>query len=152
MPPDPPPKARRRPPRRAAPPVHVEYHLLLLLTLGLVAFGLIMVYSASSGVAVVQGHDPLGPLVRQGSYALAGVACMAGAARLSYRRLRIAGPFLMLAALIGLILVKVPGIGIMTADRLKSQAIAIWEGVAPWRFAIRAIVPVRSADPNRSRA
>ena len=112
MPPEPPPKPRRRPPRRTAPPVHVEYHLLLLLTLGLVAFGLIMVYSASSGVAVVQGHDPLGPLVRQGSYALAGVACMAGAARLSYRRLRIAGPFLMLAALIGLILVKVPGIGI----------------------------------------
>jgi cell division protein FtsW len=112
VPPDPPPKPRRRPPRRTAPPVHVEYHLLLLLTLGLVAFGLIMVYSASSGVAVVQGHDPLGPLVRQGSYALAGVACMAGAARLSYRRLRIAGPFLMLAALIGLVLVKVPGIGI----------------------------------------
>ena len=112
MPPDPPPKPRRRPPRRTAPPVHVEYHLLLLLTLGLVAFGLIMVYSASSGVAVVQGHDPLGPLVRQGSYALAGLICMAGAARISYRHLRVAGPFLMLAALIGLILVKVPGIGI----------------------------------------
>ncbi|MGH3075534.1 MAG: FtsW/RodA/SpoVE family cell cycle protein, partial [Gaiellales bacterium] len=76
-----------------------------MLTLGLVAFGLIMVYSASSGVAVVQGHDPLGPLVRQGSYALAGLICMAGAARISYRHLRVAGPFLMLAALIGLILV-----------------------------------------------
>ena len=50
--------------------------------------------------------------MRQGSYALAGVACMAGAARLSYRRLRVAGPFLMLAAIVGLILVKVPGIGI----------------------------------------
>ena len=112
MPPDPPAQARRRPPRRAAPPVHVEYHLLLLLTLGLVAFGLIMVYSASSGVAVVQGNDPLGPLVRQGSYALAGVVSMALAARISYRHLRVAGPFLMLAALIGLMLVKVPGIGI----------------------------------------
>ena len=112
VPPEPPPKPRRRPPRRTAPPVHVEYHLLLLLTLGLVAFGLIMVYSASSGVAVVQGHDPLGPLVRQGSYALAGLICMAGAARISYRHLRVAGPFLMLAALIGLVLVKVPGIGI----------------------------------------
>ena len=35
----------------------IEYHLLLLLTLGLVAFGLIMVYSSSSGVAVVAGGN-----------------------------------------------------------------------------------------------
>ena len=112
MPPDPPAQPRRRPARRTAPPVHVEYHLLLLLTLGLVAFGLIMVYSASSGLAVVQGQDPIAALVRQGSYALAGILCMAGATRFSYRHLRVAGPFLMLAALIGLILVKVPGIGL----------------------------------------
>jgi cell division protein FtsW len=37
---------------------------------------------------------------------------MALAARFSYRHLRVAGPFLMLAALIGLVLVKVPGIGL----------------------------------------
>ena len=37
---------------------------------------------------------------------------MALAARISYRHLRVAGPFLMLAALIGLVLVKVPGIGL----------------------------------------
>ena len=45
----------RRSARRAA---QLEYHLLLLVTLGLVAFGLIMVYSASSGTAVVHGRDP----------------------------------------------------------------------------------------------
>src|SRR5689334_7875194 len=52
--------------RRSANAHQIEYHLLLLLTLGLVAFGLIMVYSASSGIAVVNGANPLSPLLRQG--------------------------------------------------------------------------------------
>src|SRR5579871_3267811 len=51
--------------RKRSPAVPVEYHLLLLLTLGLVAFGLIMVYSASSGTAVAQGGNPMGGLVRE---------------------------------------------------------------------------------------
>jgi cell division protein FtsW len=101
-----------KPRRRAPAPVPIEYHLLLLLTLGLVAFGLVMVYSASSGVLVVQGHDPIAPLVRQGAYAFVGIALMVAAARMPYRRLRLLAPFLMLAALAALILVKVPGIGL----------------------------------------
>jgi len=98
--------------RRPASTHQIEYHLLLLLTLGLVAFGLIMVYSASSGVAVVRGSNPLASLVRQGIYAILGIACMAGAARFPYRRLRLLAPVLMLIALAGLVLVKVPGIGV----------------------------------------
>jgi cell division protein FtsW len=106
--------ADRRPPRRRRPSHshQVEYHLLLLLTLGLVAFGLIMVYSASSGAAVVNGSNPISPLLRQGAYAVLGIACMAGAARFRYRRLRLLAPILMLMALAGLVLVKVPGIGV----------------------------------------
>jgi cell division protein FtsW len=82
------------------------------LTLGLVAFGLIMVYSASSGIAVVNGSNPLSPLVRQGTYAVLGIACMVGAARFRYRRWRLLSPILMLIALAGLVMVKVPGIGV----------------------------------------
>jgi cell division protein FtsW len=106
--------ADRRPPRRrrTTGSHQIEYHLLLLLTLGLVAFGLIMVYSASSGIAVVNGANPLSPLVRQGTYAILGVACMVGAARFRYRRLRVLAPLLMLVALMGLVAVKVPGIGV----------------------------------------
>jgi cell division protein FtsW len=103
-----------RPPRRRRTTAshQLEYHLLLLLTLGLVAFGLIMVYSASSGIAVVNGANPLSPLVRQGTYAILGVGCMVGAARFRYRRLRVLAPLLMLVALMGLVAVKVPGIGV----------------------------------------
>jgi cell division protein FtsW len=103
-------RSRRRPAAKAAH--QVEYHLLLLLTLGLVAFGLIMVYSASSGIAVVDGSNPLAPLLRQGAYAVLGILCMAGAARFRYDRLRVLAPILMLLALAGLLLVKVPGIGV----------------------------------------
>jgi cell division protein FtsW len=101
--------ARRRPSRSTH---QIEYHLLLLLTLGLVAFGLIMVYSASSGIAVVNGSNPLSPLVRQGTYAVLGIACMVGAARFRYRRWRLLSPILMLIALAGLVMVKVPGVGV----------------------------------------
>src|SRR5690242_2501607 len=98
--------------RRRSSSHQIEYHLLLLLTLGLVAFGLIMVYSASSGIAVVNGANPLSPLVRQGTYAILGIGCMVGAARFRYRRLRVLAPLLMLLALMGLVAVKVPGIGV----------------------------------------
>jgi cell division protein FtsW len=106
--------AEGRPPRRrrTSNSHQLEYHLLLLLTLGLVAFGLIMVYSASSGIAVVNGANPLSPLLRQGTYAILGIGCMVGAARFRYRRWRLLAPLLMLIALIGLLAVKVPGIGV----------------------------------------
>jgi cell division protein FtsW len=99
----------RRRAARTSP--QLEYHLLLLVTLGLVAFGLIMVYSASSGVAVVNGDDPVSVLVKQGVYAVVGVMVMLVLARFHYRRLRyFAAPILFIC--IGLlILVTVPGIG-----------------------------------------
>jgi cell division protein FtsW len=117
--------ATPQPRRRTPAPVPIEYHLLLLLTLGLVAFGLVMVYSASSGVLVVQGQDPVAPLVRQGAYAFVGIALMVVAARMPYPRLRLLAPFLMLAALAGLVLVKVPGIG------LRINGAERWIAVGP---------------------
>ena len=90
----------------------LEYHLLLLLTLGLVAFGLIMVYSASSGSAVVQGANPMGALIKQAVYACIGIVFMAVAARVPYRRWRPAVPVVTLISLLLLVAVLVPGIGV----------------------------------------
>ena len=104
----------------------VEYHLMLLLTLGLVAFGLIMVYSASSGMAVVQGANPMAALVKQGIYALAGIAAMAVAARVNFRRWRPAVPLIMLMSVLLLLAVLVPGIGV------RVNGAARWIPVGPF--------------------
>jgi cell division protein FtsW len=77
----------------------LEQRLLVLVTLGLVAFGLVMVYSATSAAAAVGGDDPMGFLKRQAVYALAGIALMIVAARFDYHRLRPLAPMLVVAAL-----------------------------------------------------
>ena len=76
----------------------LEYHLLVLVTLGLVAFGLVMVYSATSGRAIVSEGDPAYYLKRQAAYAIMGLVAMVVCARLDFRALRHAsGPLLAIA-------------------------------------------------------
>jgi cell division protein FtsW len=67
---------------------HLEYHLLVLVTLALVAFGLVMVYSASSARATLAADDPAYYLKRQALYALVGLAGLAFLSRFDFRRLR----------------------------------------------------------------
>jgi len=105
-------KPRRRSRKRRGEAVApIEYHLLMLITLGLVAFGLIMVYSASSGTAVLFGRDPVSVLLKQGIYAGLGIALLAGFARFPYRRLRYAAVPVLGVVVLLLVLVLVPGIG-----------------------------------------
>ena len=73
----------------------------MLVTLALVAFGLVMVYSATSAPAALARTDPMSYLKKQGIYALIGVALMIAAARFDYRRLRLLAPALVLVALGG---------------------------------------------------
>src|SRR3979411_621157 len=77
--------------------------LLILVTLALVAFGLVMVYSATSAAAAVGGKDPSYYLKRQGIYALLGLVLLFWASRQDYRKLKSAAPSLLLVAL-GLLL------------------------------------------------
>jgi cell division protein FtsW len=76
-----------------------ESRLLVLVTLGLVAFGLVMVYSATSAPAALAKTDPMSYLKKQGIYALLGVVLMMLASRFDYRRLRGLAPTLVLTAL-----------------------------------------------------
>jgi cell division protein FtsW len=84
----------------------LESRLLVLVTLGLVAFGLVMVYSATSAAAALGGADPSAYLKRQAAYAVLGVLLLIGASRLDYRRLKALAPGLVLSslALCGLVL------------------------------------------------
>ena len=78
----------------------LEQRLLVLVTLGLVAFGLVMVYSATSAAAAIGNGDPVTFLKRQGVYAVAGFGLMLAASRFDNRRLRLLAPALVLAALV----------------------------------------------------
>ena len=104
----------------------LESRLLVLLTLGLVAFGLVMVYSATSAPAALARTDPMSYLKKQAVYALIGVALMMATARFDYRRLRLVAPSLLVAALFLCLAVLVIGTRVNGARR--------WIAVGPATF------------------
>ncbi len=117
----------------------LESRLLTLVTLGLVAFGLVMVYSATSAPAALGDGDPGYYLKKQGIYALAGLVLLVVASRLPYRALRNLAPTLLVASLGLLLAVLVVGQEVNGARRwltfgpavfqpseLAKLALAIW--------------------------
>ena len=77
----------------------LDQRVLVFVTLGLVAFGLVMVYSATSASAALGDGDSMTYLKRQAVYAFLGVVLMAAASRVDYHRLRYLAPALLAAAL-----------------------------------------------------
>lgn len=84
---------------------------LILVTFALVAFGLLMVYSASAYDAAADYADPLHFVARQSFAASVGLVALVVAARTPYRRLKKLAPALYGVAVAGLCLVWVPGLG-----------------------------------------
>ncbi len=78
---------------------HLESNVLVLVTLALVAFGMVMVYSATSASATIGGGSPTYYLKRQGVYAALGLVFLVVASRWNYRSLRHAAPLLVLGSL-----------------------------------------------------
>jgi cell division protein FtsW len=117
----------------------LESQLLVLVTLGLVAFGLVMVYSATSAPAALARTDPMSYLKKQGIYALIGVGLMMAAARFDYRRLKALAPGLVLTSLFLCVAVLAVGTRVNGARRwielgpatfqpseLAKLALAVW--------------------------
>jgi len=117
----------------------LESSVLLLVTLGLVAFGLVMVYSATSASAALANGDPAYYLKRQGIYAGLGLGLMVVFARLDFRALRKLSPVLVVASIVLLLGVLVAGQSVNGAKRwltfgpavfqpseLAKLALAIW--------------------------
>ena len=77
----------------------VAARVLVLVTLSLVAFGLVMVYSATSAAAAIGNGDPMTYLKRQGIYAALGIVLLVAASRFDNRRLWLLAPPLVLVAL-----------------------------------------------------
>jgi cell division protein FtsW len=104
----------------------VESQLLVLVPLALTAFGIVMVYSATSASATLGNGNPMGYLERQGTYAVLGLIALFVAARTDYRALRRIAPTLVVAALAGCMAVLVIGERINGARR--------WIGFGPAQF------------------
>ena len=81
----------------------LESSVLILVTLGLVAFGLVMVYSATSASAALANGDPAYYLKRQAIYAFLGLVLMVVLSRVDFRALRALAPTLVVTS-IGLLL------------------------------------------------
>src|SRR5919106_4532369 len=75
-----------------------EWNLLLFVTLALVAFGLVMVYSATSAPAALGNGDATRYLERQAVYAGVGLVLLVLAARMPYRAWRKLAPPLLVVA------------------------------------------------------
>jgi cell division protein FtsW len=107
-------------------PRSLEMQLLVLVPLALTAFGLVMVYSATSASAALGNGNPVGYLERQSVYALIGIALLVFAARTDFRQLRALAPTLVIAALGLCMAVLVVGERINGARR--------WIGFGPAAF------------------
>ena len=114
----------------------LESRLLILVTLALVAFGLVMVYSATSAAAAVGGNDPNYYLKRQGAYAALGIGLMILAQRSDYRKLRALAPGFVLVSLGMLAAVLVVGPAVNGARRWISFGPAVFQ---PSEFAKLAV-------------
>ncbi|MBA3843553.1 MAG: putative lipid II flippase FtsW, partial [Actinobacteria bacterium] len=115
---------------------------LILVTLALVAFGLVMVYSATSASATVGGSDPGYYLKRQAIYAALGIVLMMVAQRWDFRRLRALAPILVVGSLGLLAAVLVIGPPINGARRWISLGPAVFQ---PSEFAKLALAIWASA-------
>jgi cell division protein FtsW len=107
-------------------PHSLEWQLLALVPLALTAFGLVMVYSATSASAALGNSNPMGYLERQGTYAFLGIVLMVVAARSDFRKLRALAPGLIVTALVLCGAVLVVGERINGARR--------WIGFGPAAF------------------
>jgi cell division protein FtsW len=84
-------------------PGQLERNVLLLVTIGLVAFGLVMVYSATSASATIGGGQPMYYLKRQGTYALIGLVCLFLGSRVDFRVWKRIAPTLLVGAVVLLV-------------------------------------------------
>ena len=104
-------------------PIDVPFLVLVLLLTGI---GLIMVFSASFPSAYYEDGNPTHYFVRQGIFAVMGIAAMFVVSRINYQRFRGAAKPLLYLAIILLVLVLIIGIKVNNARR--------WLGVGSLTF------------------
>src|SRR6266566_1890891 len=114
-------------PARGASKGQFEARLLLLVSFGLVAFGLVMVYSATSASATLENGDPAYYVKRQAIYAALGLVLMFLFARFRFQALRTLAPVLVATSLGLLAAVLVLGSAVNGARRWLTFGPAVFQ-------------------------
>ncbi len=122
----PPRRGARMSGRAKAKPLQFEWNLIVLVTTALVLFGLVMVYSATSGSAVLGHGNPQGYVERQALFALVGLVALFVLSRLPLEKLRAIAPTLLVGAAVLCVGVLAVGSRINGARR--------WVDVGPLAF------------------
>lgn len=121
---------------RAAQPDYV----ILTLVMALLVVGLITVYSSSFALGQFAYNDVTYFVARQAVFAALGLIAMVLLMRTDYQVLRQASPVLMAIALVGLVAVLVPGIGVERNGATRWIGIGSLPPVQPSEFAKLALI------------
>jgi cell division protein FtsW len=107
----------------------VEYSILYTATLCLLAFGAVMVYSASSAESLLSGPgDPAYYLKRYVMFGLLGLALMHFASRHGLRVIRALTPMLLIGSFVLCVAAMLPGIGVTVNGATR------WIGAGAFQF------------------
>jgi cell division protein FtsW len=139
---------KRKPVARAKPLQH-EWNLLVLVTTALVLFGVVMVYSATSGSAVLGHGNPQGYVERQSLFALLGLAALFVLSRFDLGKLRALAPALLVGAAILCLGVLAVGTSVNGARRWVAAGPFVFQ---PSEFAKLALVIWTAAYLSRHAA
>lgn len=133
----------------------LEYRMLMTATLCLLAFGAVMVYSASSAKDLLQGGgNGSGFLARYVIFGAIGLVVMHVLARTSLDTIRRVTPPLLAAAMVLVVCVRLPGIGVEVNGAKR------WLGAGPFVFQPSELLKIAlvlyaarliAADPARVR-
>ena len=129
-------------------PIDLPFCLLVILLTGI---GLVMLLSASFPSAYYINNDPTHYFVRQGVFAVAGIAGMFIISRINYQRFRgVARPLLYLSVLL-LLLVLVPGVGITRNHATRWLGVGELFTFQPSEIAKLAVVIYFSNDISKKK-
>ena len=116
-------------PARAARKRPIEYSILYTATLCLLAFGAVMVYSASSAESLLNGsNDPSMYLKRYVVFGLVGLVLLHVASRNGLKVIKALTPLLLVASFVLTCAVMLPGVGVEVNGATR------WLGAGPIQF------------------
>ncbi|MBF0284807.1 MAG: putative lipid II flippase FtsW [Magnetococcales bacterium] len=126
--------------------------ILAATALGLVIFGLVMVYSASSPLALKKMHDPTYFALRNGIFALGGIAALAVISQLGVEQVRRLGRLAFWVCMGLLVIVLIPHVGsnVNGAQRWINFRLFTLQPSEPFKVALVVYVAhLLAADPQR---